>query len=407
MKGKCYDNRIHSYHTFWNFYGVNHVMTSTFPVQNLMQLLSWYRENARELPFRGTGDPYRIWISEIMLQQTRAAAVIRYFERFTEKLPDVYALAAVGDDELMKLWEGLGYYTRARNLKKCAQVLVQEYGGRFPEEYDELLRLPGIGFYTAGAIASIAFKKPVPAVDGNVLRVMSRLTDDTRDVCDMKTKRAVFEELSQSYRKLPDPKCCGDLNQAFMDLGSEICVPGTPKCGDCPLSGSCKARREGPGRPSELPVRKKSCAKRVEKRTILVICAGDRILLHRRPDKGLLAGLFEFPGLSGHRGEKEVLEAAEDFGFEPLRVERLADRKHVFTHVIWDMIAYRVRVADPGEAAGGNKAGTVSRRLAVAEETEAYGPLSAVASEGQEWLWVSRREAGKSVPVPSAFAGWL
>lgn len=382
-------------------------MTSTFPVQNLMQLLSWYRENARELPFRGTGDPYRIWISEIMLQQTRAAAVIRYFERFTEQLPDVYALAAVGDDKLMKLWEGLGYYTRARNLKKCAQVLVQEYGGRFPEEYDKLLRLPGIGFYTAGSIASIAFKKPVPAVDGNVMRVMSRLTDDSRNVCDMKTKRAVFAELSQSYRKLPDPKCCGDLNQAFMDLGSEICVPGTPKCGGCPLAGNCKALREGPGRPSELPVRKKSCAKRVEKRTILVICAGDRILLHRRPDKGLLAGLFEFPGLSGHRGEKEVLEAAEDFGFEPLRVERLADRKHVFTHVIWDMIAYRVRVADLREASDGNKAGTMSQRLAVAEETEAYGPLSAVASEGQEWLWVSRREAGKSVPVPSAFAGWL
>lgn len=385
-------------------------MTQESLEQNLMRLLSWYRENARVLPFRGTRDPYRIWVSEIMLQQTRAAAVTRYFERFTEALPDVYALAAIGDDGLMKLWEGLGYYSRARNLKKCAQLLVREYGGRFPEEYDELIRLPGIGFYTAGAIASIAFGKPVPAVDGNVLRVMSRLGNDSRDICGMKTKRAVFEELAGCYRELSGSADSGSLNQAFMDLGSEICVPGTPKCAECPLSGGCEALREGPGHAAGLPVRKKPSEKRIEKRTILILCAGDRLLFHRRPAKGLLAGLFEFPGLPGHLTEREALKAAENLGFEPLRMQRLADGKHVFSHVIWDMICYRVRVADPGTALTGNgeaKVPGVPGMSVLAEETGEYGPGPIEKAEDWEWLWVSSRAAGERVPIPSAFAAWF
>ena len=376
-------------------------MTENALIQNLTCLLAWYRKNARKLAFRGTRDPYRIWISEIMLQQTRAGVVEDYFVRFMQKLPDVNALAAVEDDELMKLWEGLGYYSRARNLKKCAQVLVQQYGGKFPEEYDELIRLPGIGFYTAGAIASIAFGKPVPAVDGNVMRVMSRLKSDSRDICDMKTKRAVFDELSACYRAIPGFTESGDLNQAFMDLGSEICIPGTPKCGQCPLHAGCEAYQAGPERVSQLPVRRKAAEKRIEKRTILIIGAGDGILLHRRPSKGLLAGLFEFPGLSGHLEEEKVLSYVESLGFEPLHIERLPEGKHVFSHIIWDMICYKVRVADPGLEAHPD-----TDAAALAEEETEYGRQQG-SSENQEWIWVSSREAGRSVPIPSAFATWF
>jgi A/G-specific adenine glycosylase len=410
-------------------------MTDKTLEQALRLLLAWYRENARVLPFRGTRDPYRIWISEIMLQQTRAGAVIRYYDRFTEALPDVFSLAEVPDDELMKLWEGLGYYSRARNLKKCAQVLVKEYGGQFPEEYDELLRLPGIGFYTAGAIASIAFGRPVPAVDGNVMRVMSRLGNDDSDVMDMKTKRAVFERLSQAYGALAgsseadsasgsdktagsssvsgknDDHRFGDLNQAFMDLGSEICIPKTPRCAECPLEKLCEARQAGEDRPSQLPVRKKAAPKRTEKRTILIIGAGDDLLLHRRPDKGLLAGLYEFPGKEGHLSEDGALQAVKDFGFEPLHIKRLPDAKHVFSHVIWDMICYRVKVADrgnPGERQAGEnsglRAGSAERAAeTVADAAGAYDPEK----HNGTWLWVSSRDAGKEVPIPSAFAMWF
>lgn len=366
----------------------------------LHELLTWYQNNKRDLPFRGTRDPYKIWLSEIMLQQTRAAAVVPYFERFVAALPNVRALAAVDEDVLMKLWEGLGYYSRARNLKKCALVLVNEYGGQFPQEYDELIKLPGIGFYTAGAISSIAFGRPVPAVDGNVLRVMSRLENDASDVLDMSTRRRVFAELSECYEKWNGDKPAieadlaarpfGDLNQAFMDFGSGVCIPKAPKCETCPLRRYCEAYEEGHDRVLQLPVRKKKKEKRLEHKTVLIIGAGDFLLLHRRPDKGLLAGLFEFPNVPGELSENEALDAVRKLGFEPLYIKRTKDVRHVFTHVIWDMRCYFVRTADPKDFPGGSAG--------------AADMVADALSSQADWLWVRAREAGENVPIPTAFA---
>ena len=387
-------------------------MTQKTLEQALRLLLSWYQKNARVLPFRGTHDPYRIWISEIMLQQTRANAVIPYYERFLNSLPDVYALAAVPDDELMKLWEGLGYYSRARNLKKCAQVFVKDCGGHIPQEYEQLIRLPGIGFYTAGAISSIAFNCPVPAVDGNVMRVMSRLNNSEENVLSSKNRRAVFEQLAEAYGAMEQDLSFGEINQAFMDLGSLVCVPGTPKCSDCPLAVYCAAHLAGEDRPSQLPVRRKAAEKRQEKRTIIIIGAGEETLLHRRPDRGLLAGLYEFPGFDGHLGEKQALQAVRSLGFEPLHIERLEDAKHVFSHIIWDMICYRVRVADPVrlESLPGAEAAEVGEgKIAYGEKLLSGKPQGghSLHAPGGSWLWIDSREAGKSVPIPSAFAKWF
>ncbi len=304
-------------------------------------ILSWYDENKRTLPWRGTRDPYRVWISEIMLQQTRVEAVMGYFARFTTACPDIASLAAIDDDALMKLWQGLGYYSRARNLKKAANEIVLNYGGEMPTAYDEIVSLPGIGTYTAGAIASIAFDEPVPAVDGNVLRILSRVRCDERDVMKESTKKAVREDLLAIMPK----RRSGELNQAFMDLGATVCIPnGEPLCDSCPWSGMCLAEREG--RTSELPRRKKPKGRRVEERTIIVIKDGERVLLHKRPDKGLLAGLYEPVNIEGEKGEGEVIELVREIGLDPLRVEKLSPAKHVFSHIEWHMHGYAVRVAD-------------------------------------------------------------
>lgn len=295
------------------------------------QLMKWYECAKRDLPWRKTKDPYRIWISEIMLQQTRVAAVIPYYERFLEELPSVKDLSEVEEDRLMKLWQGLGYYSRARNLKRAAVEIVERCSGRLPETYRELLSLPGIGPYTAAAIASIAFSEPVPAVDGNVLRVLARLNDDERDIADPRTKEAVFRQLSES---MPDD--AGTFNQAMMELGATVCVPnGVPLCERCPLKDNCLARKNGTI--GERPVKTKKAKREAERKTVFVLKNGERYLIRKRPDKGLLAGLYELPNTEGFLTQKETETFLSRLGVRPVGTIAKYERVHIFTHREWHM----------------------------------------------------------------------
>ncbi len=301
-------------------------------------LLAWYRANGRVLPWRQTSDPYHIWLSEIMLQQTRVEAVKPYYARFLAAAPTVAELAALPEDRLMKLWEGMGYYSRARNLQRAAVRIAEHYGGALPRRYAELLTLPGVGEYTAGAIASIAFGERVPAIDGNVLRVLARLSGSDADIADPSVKKDFREELAELI-----PEDAGDFTQAMIELGATLCGPNTsPACGECPMREVCAARRLG--LTDSLPVKRAKKARRVEKKTVLLIRDGDRTALHKRPETGLLSGLYELPNVEGHLDERALLAYIRSIGFDPLRVERLEDAKHVFTHIEWHMIAYDVRI---------------------------------------------------------------
>ena len=313
---------------------MNEILTS----HGVQALLLWYQQNKRDLPWRHTSDPYRIWISEIMLQQTRVEAVKPYYARFLEAAPNVKALAALPEEKLMKLWEGLGYYSRARNLQKAACVVVEEYDGMMPTTYEELLKLPGIGEYTAGAIASIAYGLRVPAVDGNVLRVLARVSGSEADITLPETKKAFRESLS-----LVVPVEAGDFTQSLIELGATVCAPNRePMCEVCPLRDCCAAYREQ--KTNEIPVRAPKKPRRVEERTVFLIRDGDRTALHKRPPKGLLSGLYELPNVEGHLDEDEVLSHLRSLGFEPLRIQKLENAKHIFTHIEWHMIAYDVRI---------------------------------------------------------------
>lgn len=303
----------------------------------VIPLLSWYRKNARVLPWRSKITPYRTWISEIMLQQTRVETVIPYYERFLEELPDVSALASVPEDRLLKLWEGLGYYSRARNLQKAAKVIVEKHGGFFPESFKEVLALPGIGEYTAGAILSIAFEQPVPAVDGNVMRVICRLTGNRSDIMENKTRSAIRDALQPIY----PAEGCGDFTQSLMELGATVCLPnGAPLCGECPLSKPCTARAEGSV--MEIPVKKQQKARRIEKKTVLLLECGDSIAVRQRPDKGLLAGLWEFPILEGHVNTAEIKEYLNQTGCQVKDIKKAGSAKHIFSHLEWHMKGYIV-----------------------------------------------------------------
>ena len=257
---------------------------SSFPFDALPALLlPWYGACARPLPWRETREPYRVWISEIMLQQTRSAAVCGYYARFLAELPDVAALAAVGEERLLKLWEGLGYYSRARNLKRAAEAIVAEHGGVFPREYDAIRALPGIGDYTAGAIASICFEQPTPAIDGNVLRIAARLADCADSVDAPETKRALRAALVPAY---PAGQC-GAFTQALMELGATVCLPnGAPLCGRCPAASLCRGRAHGTAK--TLPVRAKKQPRRVETHTALLLISADGRTALCRPAGGAL-----------------------------------------------------------------------------------------------------------------------
>lgn len=299
------------------------------------RLLPWFEDNRRDLPWRRDREPYHIWVSEIMLQQTRVEAVKGYYARFLQALPTVEALARAPEDQLRKLWEGLGYYTRVRNLKKAAQVLVEQYGGRFPQTYDPIRSLPGIGDYTAGALCSIAFEQPTPAVDGNVLRVLARLREDREPIDLPAVKKRVRGELEQVY---PAGRC-GDFTQALMELGATVCLPnGAPLCGKCPLEDLCRAKANSCT--AALPVRLPKRARRLEEKTVFVLRCAGRFALERRQDRGLLAGLWQFPNVPEWLDAQQALEAVEGFGLQPCDLGRCVERTHIFTHVQWRMRCY-------------------------------------------------------------------
>lgn len=295
-------------------------------------LLNWYQANQRVLPWRTDKNPYRVWVSEIMLQQTRVEAVKEYFKRFMEAVPDVSSLALMEEDQLLKLWEGLGYYNRARNLKKAANQIVER--GSFPSTYQELLTLAGIGDYTAGAIASICFLEQVPAIDGNVLRVISRIVGSYDNIADPKTKEKIRVLLMPII-----PKRVDLFNQALMELGALICLPnGEPNCSACPVQSSCFAFQHQ--KTDELPVKSKKEKRRVEERTVLFITDKKNIVLNKREDKGLLAGLYEFPNVLGHLSEIEQLEQLGPLRDHVIRMEFLGETKHIFSHIEWHMYHY-------------------------------------------------------------------
>ena len=301
-------------------------------------LSAWYRDNRRALPWREDPSPYHVWLSEIMLQQTRIAAVIPYYLRFLEAFPTPEALAAVEDEKLMKLWEGLGYYSRARNLKAAAIRIVEDFGGDLPADYKALLSLPGVGEYTAGAIASIAFGLPEPAVDGNVLRVVMRLCDCHEDVTRPDVKKRVTETLRSIY---PSGEEAGILTQAIMELGENVCIPGgQPRCVECPLSPYCGAL--GANTVDELPKKTPKKPRRIEKRTVFLLEHGGAYAIRKRPDMGLLAGLWEFPSAEGDLSPREAAAFAASLGAEVLACTPIGDAVHVFTHVEWHMTGYRV-----------------------------------------------------------------
>ena len=346
--------------------------------------MRWYGENRRDLPWREDNDAYHIWISEIMLQQTRVEAVKGYYARFRAELPDIGALAGVSEERLLKLWEGLGYYNRAKNLKRAAGVVLEQYGGQMPESYEELLKLPGIGAYTAGAIASIAFGEAVAAVDGNVLRVIARYLADPEDIGNEALKVRRKEELE---RVIP-VKTPGAFNQALMDLGATVCLPnGAPKCGICPLRRSCLAKKEG--RTQELPYKASKAKRRVEERTVFVIRYQDRILLHKRPEKGLLAGMYELPACDGHLSRKAALEHVKTLGFVPVKIEPLPESRHIFSHLEWKMRAYLVRADELFAKQDGRKCHAEN-----AGKTET------------EYRLETPERIGREIPIPSAFAAY-
>ena len=294
-------------------------------------ILRWHDENARALPWRGEKDPYRIFVSEIMLQQTRAETVIGYYHAFLSRFPTWQALADADVDEVLKCWEGLGYYSRARNVFKCAQVVSRELNGQIPRDIKELKKLPGIGDYTAGALASMAFGLPEPAIDGNLVRVLSRLFAMDQLVSTPASKRQLREDALQ----LIDHDRPGDFNQALMGMGALICVPKKPRCDDCPVCYDCRARALGIE--AALPVLPAIADKRIEKRTVALVFHHDRVLVRKRPDVGLLAGLWEFPNFLEARTDAAVLEALGEMGVRAKKLRSGIQRDHVFTHIVWKM----------------------------------------------------------------------
>ncbi len=336
-------------------------------------LLAWYDAGRRILPWREDPTPYHVWVSEIMLQQTRVEAVKPYYDRFMKTLPDVKALAEAKEEQLLKLWEGLGYYNRVRNLNKAACMIMEEYQGRMPDTYDALLKLPGIGSYTAGAIASIAYGRAVPAVDGNVLRVLARLRCDERDIMQQTVKKQIEEELLLS---MPADRP-GDFNQALMELGAMVCIPsGAPKCESCPWEGMCLAHDRG--RELDFPVKSAKKARVIEEKTILILRDENKAALQKRPAKGLLAGMYEFPWIEGHRSKEEVLAHLKEMGLSVIHIKPLAESKHIFTHKEWHMTGYAIRVDELAPKVGKHN-----------------------------FVFVDRETAIEKYPIPSAFSAYL
>lgn len=374
-----------------HFFGRYHKMIDDFSLEQIVYPLQrWFEGHARILPWREEPKAYYVWVSEIMLQQTRVEAVKPYFERFVSELPDVKALAECPEERLLKLWEGLGYYNRVRNLNAAAKQIMESYGGEIPSDYHELLKLKGIGHYTAGAIASIAYGKPVPAVDGNVLRVISRVTADNSDIMKQQVRTHMEEKLAELMGTFGLSKGAGTglkpqiFNQALMELGALVCVPnGEPHCGECPWREICRARLEN--RIGEIPVKKKAKERRIEERTVLIIRDGDKVAIRKRPEKGLLAGLYELPNCDGYMDYDAIVKYVRKMGFSPLRIQPLEEAKHIFSHVEWHMKGYAVLVEEPGSAPEGG-------------QREVFGALE------PPWLFVEAADARERYAIPAAFA---
>ena len=352
-------------------------------------LLVWYNENARDLPWRRTNDPYLIWVSEIMLQQTRVEAVLGYYDRFTGALPTITDLAVCPEDRLLKLWEGLGYYSRARNMQKAARIVCESYEGRMPESAAELVKLPGIGEYTAGAVSSIAFGQAEPAVDGNVLRVVARIEAIPDNILNESVKKKIREDLRGLHNA--SDGTWGLLNQAFMDLGAGVCLAGSsPKCDICPISSYCKCFEMG--LQGTIPVRIKKQKRRIEKRTVLLLRRDESYAIRKRPDSGLLSGLYEFPNEAGELSPDEALEKAESMGLMPIRIKKLSGAKHIFSHVEWHMTGYEILVA-PFGFSDGREAADDQVNPDTCETDEEKDPL----------IFAAPKIIESKYPVPSAF----
>ena len=304
-------------------------------------LLPWYEENRRDLPWRTDRQPYHVWVSEIMLQQTRVEAVKGYYGRFLEMLPTVETLANCDDETLHKLWEGLGYYSRVRNMKKAAAAIMQEHGGRFPEDYESVRALPGIGDYTAGAICSICYDLPVPAVDGNVLRVISRITENATPIDLPERKRELQRQLAEIY-----PREAGNFTQALMELGATLCGPNwKPRCGECPCKDFCGASIHGTA--ERYPVKLPKKGKKLEEKTVFIFSCDGWYALEKRPETGLLAGLWQFPNCPGKLDIPQAIDAAGQMGLQIRNVFKQVERKHIFTHIRWEMRGIYLETAEP------------------------------------------------------------
>lgn len=335
-------------------------------------VLTWFQNEKRDLPWRRTLDPYYIWVSEIMLQQTRVEAVKPYYERFLTTLPTVKDLADAKEDTILKLWEGLGYYNRVRNMQRAARQIMVDYHGEFPGSFEAILSLTGIGNYTAGAISSIAFGIPKPAVDGNVLRVISRITGSYQDIM----KQSVRKEFEEAIEKVIPEENPGDFNQALIELGALVCVPnGDPHCEKCPVSHLCAAYKKN--LISEIPVKAKKKERRIEKKTVLIFKDGKNLAIRKRDSKGLLAGLYEFPNVDGHLSMKEVKEYCKEIGLMPVRVKKLESSKHIFSHIEWHMTAYEI----------------------IVDELEK--------TNEKEFLFILPKEIGENYAIPTAFGAYV
>lgn len=335
-------------------------------------LVCWYRDNKRELPWRTDTSAYRVWVSEIMLQQTRVEAVKPFFERFLKELPTVKDLAEAEEDKLLKLWEGLGYYNRVRNMQKAAQQVMEIHQGIFPDTYEEIRNLSGIGNYTAGAISSFAYGIAKPAVDGNVLRVVSRILGSQEDIMKASVRREIEEALEEVLPK----DAAGDFNQGLIELGAIVCVPnGKPKCEICPAVHLCKAYQEDLW--DVIPVKSKAKPRKIEEKTVFVFQDGENIAIKKRPKKGLLAGLYELPNVKGTLSGDEAVAYSKEIGLLPIRIEELPQAKHIFSHVEWRMRGYKIRVDE----------------------------LSKACTE-KEMLFIHPEEIEEAYPIPAAFEAY-
>ena len=327
-------------------------------------LIPWYEAHKRELPWRQDKEPYHVWLSEIMLQQTRVEAVKEYYRRFLTTLPTIADLAEAPEEQILKLWEGLGYYNRVRNLQKAAQTICADYAGVFPSEYAQIRSLSGIGDYTAGAIASICFDAPTPAVDGNVLRVYSRLLADDANIDLQTTKKRITGKLQETYpRKNP-----GIATQALMELGATVCVPnGAPRCDVCPVAEICQAREQDTWR--DLPVRSEKKKRKIVDKTVFILLTEDTVALHKRSASGLLAGMWEFPNVDAKLDKQEAVTQVTGWQTEPVDLLMQTSYTHIFSHVEWHMTAYYIRCR----------------------------------KTNKKWKWVTKESLDETYALPSAF----